>query len=486
MRELKWRNQKRGSQYNNPKFTVKSQDMKRVILSTLLICMILATVQAQKQSNVDFQTVPVVGAVSHRSVALFLELNKCTEAELVLLCTPDSGSEVRVSILPSWIPSGLTAEGCRLRQVVVEGLEPGLRYRGRVYQGKRALGDSAFYFTTRALWEWRTPAPDFTFIAGSCLYINETRYDRPGPPYGKDSKILRHMQAVPADFNLWLGDNVYLREVDYSSPSGMLQRYLHTRSHPDVQALLSARPNYAIWDDHDFGPNNADRSFSFKSTSLALFSAFWPAFRYGSVEAKGAFSHFSYSDADFFLMDNRYHRAPNAWDKADTSKAYWGTEQLTWLKDKLLNSRATFKFIVNGNQIVNTMTDTECLHAYPAERNALYDFIRLHKIGGVLILSGDRHFTEVLKDENATTYPLYDITCSPLTSGAYEKITETSEAQNSMRVEGTLLATQNFLKIHILGERKHRIAKVEAIDQENKVRWSLQIAEDELKPVQMK
>ena len=59
---------------------------------------------------------------------------------------------------------------------------------------------------------------------------------------------------------LWLGDNIYTREVDFYSLSGYQKRYTHTRNIKEMQPLLSNTHHYAIWDDHDYGPNNTDRS----------------------------------------------------------------------------------------------------------------------------------------------------------------------------------------------------------------------------------
>jgi len=69
-------------------------------------------------------------------------------------------------------------------------------------------------FTTKELWQFRKPAPDFSFITGSCSYMNQPPYDRPGKPYGGDSSIYESMAKENAAFMLWLGDNWYTREVD--------------------------------------------------------------------------------------------------------------------------------------------------------------------------------------------------------------------------------------------------------------------------------
>ena len=33
---------------------------------------------------------------------------------------------------------------------------------------------------TQVLWDYRMDPPPFSFVTGSCAYINEAQYDRPG------------------------------------------------------------------------------------------------------------------------------------------------------------------------------------------------------------------------------------------------------------------------------------------------------------------
>ncbi|MBL0145503.1 MAG: hypothetical protein IPP48_06820 [Chitinophagaceae bacterium] len=101
-------------------------------------------------------------------------------------------------------------------------------------------------FTTKELWQFRKPAPDFSFLTGSCSYFNEPVYDRPGKPYGGDSSIFETMAKTPASFHLWLGDNWYTREVDYFTPWGLNYRASRDRSLPVLQKFWSSMPQYAI------------------------------------------------------------------------------------------------------------------------------------------------------------------------------------------------------------------------------------------------
>lgn len=339
-------------------------------------------------------------------------------------------------------------------------------------------------FTTKDLWQWRKPAPDFSFLTGSCAYFNEPRFDRPGKPYGGDSSIFETMAKEKAAFNLWLGDNWYYREVDYFSKWGLWYRAHHDRSLPVLQPLLKAMPQYAIWDDHDFGPNDADKSYILKEESRELFKSFWANPSYGE-NGQGIYSRISYGDADIFLMDDRWFRSANDMDatidgKPNSAKRMWGAQEMEWLKNALLNSSATFKLIATGNQTLNPKSVFECLQDYPAEFSELMNFLTAEKISGVLFLTGDRHHSEVIRYDRAGTYPLYDVTNSPFTSGV-SKVTGTPEEKNAARVEGTLVEAQNYSRISISGKPKERVLKVEfiGINGQPLAHWS--VSEGELK-----
>ena len=99
---------------------------------------------------------------------------------------------------------------------------------------------------------------------------------------------------------LWLGDNIYLREADFGSLSGFVHRYTHTRSLPEMQSLLSKGAHYAIWDDHDFGPNDCDGSWIHPDWSRVSFDAFWlnPASGIPAATELNT-THFLYGDVEF-------------------------------------------------------------------------------------------------------------------------------------------------------------------------------------------
>ena len=329
--------------------------------------------------------------------------------------------------------------------------------------------------TTVDLWQYRRNFPDFTFLTGSCAYFNEPKVDRiyaefinpktPATPYGLDSSIFETMAKEKAAFNIWLGDNWYYREVDFGSEWGLYYRASRDRATPILQNLLKAMPQYAIWDDHDFGANNSDKSNVFKEPARELFKRYWSNPSYGE-NGQGIYTKLSYSDVDFFLMDDRWFRsndflAATVNGKPNPDKRMWGEQQMEWLRNALKNSLADFKVIVTGSQTLNPASPNDCLQSYPIEFNEIMDFLVQEKINGVLFLTGDRHHSEVIKYDRQNAYSLYDITVSPFTSGI-GKVRD-KEIENPARISGTLVEAQNYARVSVTGAPRERVFKVEFI-----------------------
>jgi alkaline phosphatase D len=153
--------------------------------------------------------------------------------------------------------------------------------------------------------------------------------------------------------------------------------------------------------------------------------------------------------------------------------------QMEWLKNALLYSKATFKIIATGSQVLNPYSDFECMKKYSAEYYELMNFLNEEKIRGVLFFTGDRHHSEVIKMERPGLYPLYDVTSSPYTSGIGK--VRGAELNNPVRMPGTLVEEQNFTKVRLNGKKGERVMKVEFIGiKGNKLgEWS--VSEKDLK-----
>lgn len=373
-----------------------------------------------------------------------------------------------------------SAAGDHLAHFDLTALAFGTEYRYELYlDGERAAIAHPTRFATQAMWEWRTDPPAIRAAIGSCFYVNQTPLDRPGKPYGSGYEILAAIAAHKPDLMIWMGDNTYTREADFGSEAAIRRRYAHTRELPELQPLLAATSNYATWDDHDYGPDNSDRSFRGREQALRIFGDYWANPAAGTAETPGVFHRFTWADIEFFLLDDRYHRNADRAPERAGGKRMFGREQLAWLADALANSKASFKVIVGGNQLLNTVTTHETMALYPAEQRELIALIREARIEGVVFLSGDRHHSELLRRNEPGLYPLYEFTSSPLTAGlsVYEE-----EAGNPLRVPGTWVnQVHSFGLLDVSGPKNDRLMILRAIGPDGAELWRHQIAASELK-----
>lgn len=365
------------------------------------------------------------------------------------------------------------AQGRSVGLIRLTSLTPGTTYEFTFTSAgllaPKQIGRS-YNFTTQPLWQWRSDPPEFTVALGSCNYVNEGRYDRPGKPYGGGYQIYNSIADKQPDLMLWLGDNIYLREPDWNSRSGFLHRYMHTRSMPEMQRLLTTCPNYAIWDDHDFGPNDGDRSFVHAETSREMFRLFWPNPTHEQPGVGGVGTQFAHGDIDFFLLDDRSFRTRA--DLKTGEPQILGSAQIDRLIEGLKFSKAPFKLVAVGGQFLNTVAQYENFANYPKERQAIIDRIQAEGITGVVFLTGDRHFTELSELTLSDGNIIRDLTVSPLTSTAYDP-----KEDNALRVEGTRVGQRNFATLTFTGKRTERVMTIRVFDSDGKQMWERSVAQ---------
>ena len=362
-------------------------------------------------------------------------------------------------------------------KLIADQVIPGKKYKYEVYINNYKIERNyAMEFQTQELWKWRTDPPDVKFVIGSCSYINEPKFDRPGKPYGSNFEIFNSINKKNPDFMLWLGDNTYLREPDWNSRTGFIKRYSHTRAFPELQPLLASTHHYATWDDHDYGPNNSDGSFWLKETASEIFKLFWGNPNYNVTGKGGITGFFQWSDLDFFLLDNRYHRTAN--NNLTGNRQMLGKDQIDWLINALSFSQASFKFVAVGGQVISNGAVYENYATYPDERKYLLDKIREAKIEGVIFLDGDRHHTILSKmQETKNVYPLYDLTCSSLTAG----VNNDNEPYNSFKLEETFVNVNNFGMLNVTGPTNDRELTIQIFDKDGKELWIKSIKANDLK-----
>lgn len=428
---------------------------------------------------------PMLGYRAHREVFLWLETRDAKSVVLEYWRRDRPGDVKRIT--HDNVPHH-PAHG-QIHHFVPGLLNMGATYDYRVViDGKTTKLAAPATFKTQDLWEWRKPPPDFEFLVGSCAYINDPEYDRPGPSYGKTTRTFELMADSGADFMIWTGDNWYWREADYNSISGLWYRPSHDRAIPEMQKLLGVMHHYATWDDHDYGPNDSNWSYEYKETALDIFKAYWGNHTYGERDNPGVYSKFYWGDAAFILMDNHYYRDAAGLDQdKHPEKTQWGRPQLEWLKQSLLAAKELdhfrFIFIATGNQMLQTSPYGEPHELYRREREELMTFIAENEITGVVFLTGDVHHAAMYRRQlSATGQWVYEITSSPLSSGAWEDAASSYKAKDPHVIAGTLIGDQNFVKVAINGHGKERALQITCIDKQGDVRFEHTIKATDLEP----
>ena len=331
----------------------------------------------------------------------------------------------------------------------------------------------------RAQPRWTRPADaqDIAIAIGSCFFLADANPVWGSQNYGGGYEILDAIAAKKPDVMVWMGDNLYFQPQDELDPASMASRYRRQRTLPSLKTLLTSASHVAIWDDHDYGPNDADLSYTMKGEALTLFRRYWANPSYGLPETPGIFGRARFGDVDIFLLDDRYYRSANKLlDGPD--KTMFGAKQLEWLKNALVYSSAPIKLVVNGSQMWNRVNRFEGWNNYSAEQRAFADWLLAQRVDGLIFLSGDRHFTELLKIERVGGYPLFEFTSSPLTSGTFDP---PGEKDNPDIVQGTYVVKRQFGMIRVTGPGNNRTVALESYDQKGELQWRHEIRARDLR-----
>lgn len=278
--------------------------------------------------------------------------------------------------------------------------------------------------------------------------------------------IFKKMENEKAHFNLWLGDHVYmLLPQDYATKENMIAKYQWQRSEPRLKSFLASTPQYAVWDDHDYGPNNADSFFVNKKLSLEVFKQMWNNPSYGDGN-EGVYFKMQHTDAAFFMLDGRTFYVKG--------KQLLGIKQMNWLKESLKNSNATFKFLCFNIQVICD-GGYENFRKFKAEYDDFMAFLEKENINGIVFFSGDVHYAEISKLERKNTYPLFDFTFSAFTSFTHKG------KPNLNAIEGSRYPKNNYGLITITGKKGNRICHFECKSRDGKPVWEYNISEGMLR-----
>lgn len=276
------------------------------------------------------------------------------------------------------------------------------------------------------------------------------------------------------DVWVWLGDTVY---ADTQDMGQKWRAYARVLAEPGYRALERSTRILGIWDDHDYGVNDAGKEYAKRAESQQLFLDFIGEPRGTPRRAQeGVYAAYTTGPPNrriqFVLLDTRYHR-----DAPDTPDGdVLGIAQWKWLESEL-HEPAQLRIIASSIQVIAEEHRWEKWSNFPTARQRLFDVIARSGAQGVLFLSGDRHFAEISRfPETPAGYPLYDVTSSSMSRPWDEPPSE----QNRYRIAGPYWQV-NFGVLDVYWESDPQLVVLQILDAAGRVQLEHEIALSELR-----
>jgi phosphodiesterase/alkaline phosphatase D-like protein len=237
----------------------------------------------------------------------------------------DPGAQVRLAIStdpgladPTWMPAAARpADDPALVRFEATGLRPGERYH-------YAVEVDGVLVTARAgrLRTLPEGPVSFSFALGSCAQV------------GNNGSVLDRIREADPDLFLITGDFAYedFWANDRSAFRSMYDTQLTT---PAMDALVRAVPVDYVWDDHDFGPNDADSTAASRPAAAVVYRQAVPHPVLAAGEGPESIEHsFVLGRVRFVVTDSRSRRSPKD-DPDDADKTMLGAAQVRWLEQEL-------------------------------------------------------------------------------------------------------------------------------------------------------
>jgi len=260
----------------------------------------------------------------------------------------------------------------------------------------------------------------------------------------------KQLVAQRPDAIFLIGDNVYVdrgRLTPNVDPEFIWRRYAETRGSLSLFVANPLIPVMAVWDDHDFGKNDGDRTWRFKKEAEAVFYNFFAQLNpMGEFErGPGVSSWWTAFGVHFAFLDDRSFRSPNRADLED--QTHFGVEQEQWLSEKLKVAKRPV-FLISGDQFFGGYHAFESFEGSHPKRFAA-QLEEWKKVKTPLVfLSGDRHLSEILKvPAERLGYPTFELTSSAIHAKVFKDALERSPApQRVWAVAGQ----HNYLLLEIM------------------------------------
>jgi alkaline phosphatase D len=331
---------------------------------------------------------PMLGALTHDGVRIWVRTVKPAQVEAWVRI---AGTERRFGPVSSTVESDFTAV------VPVTGLEPNTRHPYRVAVDGQSIPmpDGAVIATTP------TPGDQArTTIAFGADFHKTGLWNR---------ALLDRMRKSGSSAFLLLGDGA---ADDRDNQVGLHRSdYLLRDLSPGWRELVASTAVHATWDDHDYFNNDKSGiptpfSAADRAAVRRVWTESWNNPSYGFEDrGEGIFFRTRLGPCDVIMLDTRFFRTERG--EADS---FLGAAQMRWLEDQLAACAGPFVIITSGTMWSDSITAGKDSWGVwdPESRERILALIEERRIGGVLLLSGDRHGARVMRLPRPSGYSFWE------------------------------------------------------------------------------
>ncbi len=260
----------------------------------------------------------------------------------------------------------------------------------------------------------------------------------------KEQPIWNAIGETNPDLFIFLGDNIY---GDTRDPEVMREKYKMLAAKPEFKKFRDKVPFLTIWDDHDYGEDDAGSEYPMKDESRKQFCDFWNIAKDSPRRTRedGIYTSHIINSAghklQIILPDLRWNRTPivkkdigekdyKTWAtelhaankpvvgpyerNPDLKATMLGAKQWKWLEGELAKP-ADARIIGSSLQFLADFAGWEGWINYYQDHQKMLETIRKKRANGLVFISGDTHYAEISRLETNVPYPIWDITSSGIT-----------------------------------------------------------------------
>jgi phosphodiesterase/alkaline phosphatase D-like protein len=393
------------------------------------------------ESDLQAQPVDLVewvwaGGVTDHSVTVAARLAEEHSEVRLVLAEPGSAVAMRGDAVAA------TRENDRIVSLTMDHLSPDTTYEYTIQ------ADGEMEQTRRGTFRtFASGAETFSFAFSSCART------------GSNGMVFDAIRALNPYLYISTGD-LHYENISGDNPGAFRDAFQTVLTSPAQAALYQSVPIAYVWDDHDYGGNNADSTSDSRSAVRSVYRQAVPhyALPAGSGDA-AIYQAFSVGRVRFIITDTRSERTP-ASAPDDENKSMLGEAQKAWFKDQLLAARDEYALVVwvePDPWIDDASAGSDSWGGYDTERREIAAFIEDNGIDNLLMVSGDAHMLAIDDGTNsAGGFPVFHAAAldrhgrekgGPYSEGAYPDsgqfglVTVNDDGRNEVQV---ILSGRNY------------------------------------------